>query len=322
MRIADLGERKAIQRIVTHFTEGAHWGIGDDCASIPMGKQLILVTTDMISEKFHIPLGATGWQVGWFLTAINLSDIAAKGGRPVGMTLALGVPRSYAIHFLEDVARGANRCAEMYQMAIIGGDTKETESLVFTGTAVGIVDQDVFMPRTGARQGDIVCVTGSLGNAGAGLHVLDDQEGNKEEAIRKILEVTPRIKEGMALGSVGGVTSSMDISDGVASCLYQLQAINDVGFCMCDEKIPVAGYAKKISGGNREMERDWSLYAGGDYELLCTIKREQVSLAQEYVAAVGGILSPIGEVTQGGKILLEIKGEDQVLMDRGFEHFH
>ncbi len=321
MRIADIGERKAIQRIVTHFPDGAHWGIGDDCAAIKIGKQLILVTTDMISEKFHIPSGATGYQVGWFITAVNLSDIAAKAGQPVGMTLALGVPRSYDIEFLEDVARGANRCAEMYKMAIIGGDTKETESLVFAGTAVGVVNQDVFMPRKGARRGDIVCVTGSLGSAGAGLHVLDDQRGNEKEAISKILEITPRIREGMALGSLGGVTSSMDISDGVASCLYQLQTINDVGFRICEKKIPVARYAKKISRGNREMERNWSLYAGGDYELLCTIKKEQVSLAQDYVASVGGILSPIGEVTDGDKILLEIKGEKQVLMNKGFEHF-
>ena len=198
MRIAELGERKAIQRIITHFPEGTHWGIGDDCATIKIGKQLILVTTDMISEKFHIPSGATGYQVGWFIAAVNLSDIAAKGGQPVGMTLALGVPRSYDIHFLEDVARGANRCAEMYKMAIIGGDTKEAESLVFTGTAVGVVDQDVFMPRKGAMRGNIVCVTGSLGSAGAGLHVLDTQGGDEKKAIRKILEITPRIKEGMA----------------------------------------------------------------------------------------------------------------------------
>ncbi len=321
MKISELGERKAIKRIVAHFPQGTYWGIGDDCATIKVGKQLILVTTDMISEKFHIPSGATGWQVGWFVTAVNLSDIAAKAGQPVGMTLALGVPRSYDIQFLEDVARGANSCAKLYNMAIIGGDTKEAESLVFTGTAVGVVDQDVFMPRKGAMIGDIVCVTGSLGSTGAGLHVLDTQGGDEKKAICKILEITPRIKEGIALGTVGGVTSSMDISDGVASSLYQLQMINDVGFCICEEKIPIGGYAKNISGGNREMERNWSLYAGGDYELLCTIKKEQVSLAQDSVAAVGGILSPIGEVTPGGKILLERKGKKHVLMNKGFEHF-
>jgi thiamine-monophosphate kinase len=321
MKISELGEREAIKRIVTHFPESTKWGIGDDCATIKLGKQLILVTTDMISEKFHIPLGATGWQVGWFITAVNLSDIAAKAGQPVGMTLALGVPRSYDIQFLEDVARGANSCAKMYNMAIIGGDTKETESLMFTGTAVGVVDQDVFMPRKGAMKGDIVCVTGSLGSAGAGLHVLDKKKGDKKKAIRKILEIFPRVTEGLALGTVGGVTSSMDISDGVASSLYQLQMINDVGFRICDEKIPVAGYAKNISGGNREMERNWSLYTGGDYELLCTIKKGQISAAQDYVAAVGGILTPIGEVTPGDKIMLEIKGEKHVLMNKGFEHF-
>jgi len=266
-------------------------------------------------------LGATGWQVGWFITAVNLSDIAAKAGQPVGMTLALGVPRSYDIQFLEDVACGANSCAQMFEMAIIGGDTKEAESLMFTGTAVGVVDQDVFMPRKGAMKGDIVCVTGSLGSAGAGLYVLNNQSGDEKTAVRRILEVVPRVKEGMALGAVGGVTSSMDISDGVASSLYQLQMINDVGFHIYAEKIPVADYAKNISGGNRKMERNWSLYTGGDYELLVTIKKNQVSVAQESVAGVGGILSPIGKVTRGEDIVLESNGEKHVLMNKGFEHF-
>ena len=321
MRLSDIGERNAIKKIISHFPQDVEVGIGDDCAAIKIGKKLVLITTDMISEKTHIPPGATGFQVGWFVTAINLSDIAAKGGQPMGLTLAMGVPRSYDLEFLENVARGANMCARTYGVTIMGGDTKEADAPVFMGTAVGVVNQELFMSRRGAKNGDIVCVTGTLGRAGAGLYVLRENSGDDKMATKEILEVSPRIPEGMALGALGCVTSSMDISDGVASCLYQLQEVNNVGFRVYEDKIPLSPYAKRTSGGKWEREKNWAFYSGGDYELLCTIKKEKVSLARDRVASVGGILSPIGEVISKQDILLVDREGEKILDDKGFEHF-
>jgi thiamine-monophosphate kinase len=177
------------------------------------------------------------------------------------------------------------------------------------------------MSRRGAKKGDIVCVTGTLGRAGAGLFVLGKNRKDDKEAIKRIVEIFPRVHEGRALGALGYVTSSMDISDGVASCLYQLQKINGVGFKVYEEKIPLSGYAKKISGGNGAWERNWAIYSGGDYELLCTVKREKVSMVQECVKAVGGILSPIGEVISKQDILLVGEKGETIIEERGFEHF-
>ena len=111
--LSDLGERKAIKLISKIISKGdIEVGIGDDCAAINMGKEYLLITTDMITKKTHMPKEMTPFQIGWFIVAINLSDIASKGGTPLGLVLSFGLPKKTSDAFLKDLTKGADACAE------------------------------------------------------------------------------------------------------------------------------------------------------------------------------------------------------------------
>ena len=187
MKLSDIGERNAIKRIETILSKGdVAVGIGDDCAAFTIGDDYLLVTTDMITQKTHIPEGMTPFQIGWFVVAINLSDIAAKGGRPLGLVLALGLPKNTSELFFTELMKGADACAIQNDTHIVGGDTKENPEITICGTAFGLVRKDEFMPRKGAKIGDVVAVTGTLGKAGAGY--LANQHHIHDKALSKALD--------------------------------------------------------------------------------------------------------------------------------------
>ena len=142
-KLIDLGERKAIKMISELISSDKNvLGLIDDCAAIDTGSEYLLVSTDMITQKTHISKQMTPWQIGWFITAINLSDIASCGGKPLGITLSLGLPVDTTDIFLKEIIRGASKCATMYQTEILGGDTKENPNITLCGTALGLVKKD------------------------------------------------------------------------------------------------------------------------------------------------------------------------------------
>lgn len=321
-KLSDLGERKAIHFISNILSKGdVAVGIGDDCAALEFGEEYLLVSTDMISEETHIPKIMTPWQIGWFIVAINLSDIAAKGGRPLGMVLSLGLPKGTSDMFLEELIEGADDCATTYDTSIIGGDTKENPSITLCGTVFGTVQKKEFMPRKGAKPGDIVAVTGSLGKAGAGHYAMQHNIENKG-ILKNLLEPKPRLQEGMALARKKTVTSCMDISDGLSSSLYQLQEVNNIGFEIDMEKIPLSPLLLKLARENEQMDvYKYGLHFGGDYELLLTLPPDRFEKAQKSVRKVGGHLTGIGRVTKDSKIHIIEGGVKKILPDRGYEHF-
>ena len=140
----------------------------------------------------------TPYQMGWFLVAINLSDIAAKGGDPLGLVLSYGLPKKTSEPFLRQLTKGADDCAVTFGTTIVGGDTKETTEITLCGTAFGSVKKAEFMSRIGAHPGDVVAVTGTLGKAGAGYYALK-QKSNEKKLSKALLEPLPRLKEGRLL---------------------------------------------------------------------------------------------------------------------------
>jgi thiamine-monophosphate kinase len=188
------------------------------------------------------------------------------------------------------------------------------DSITICGTALGMVKKKEFMPRMGARNGDIICVTGELGSAGISLQNL--KRGKDGEAVKKILLISPRIREGRAAVLTHGVTASMDISDGLASSLYQLLKINGVGFSVRAEKIPVDREAKF-----EKNAIDLAIYSGGDYELLFTVSPDMVDNVKKAVEGVGCKITDIGTVIKEKKVIL-LDGEVERRMEnRGYEHF-
>jgi thiamine-monophosphate kinase len=319
--LEDIGERRVIDVIKGLLTGGkVAVGIGDDCAAIDMGDEYLLITTDMINERTHIPK-ATAEQIGWHLVAINLSDIASKGGRPIGVVTALGLPRRTGIEFVKGLARGMDRCATTFDTFIIGGDTKESGELNLTGTAFGLVKKDAFMPRSGARPGDMVAVTGRLGGAAAGFQAINS--GLKRPAAQKaLLEPWPRVREGIALGYTHIITSCIDISDGLSTSLHHLAKASKMGFSISRDLLPVHEEVYKVGFADEKAVEEAVLHFGGEYELLMTIDPGLGSLAKASAAvnSQGTELTVIGVVTEKG-VVMKRGNKLMDLEDRGWEHF-
>lgn len=317
--LRDIGERKAIQIITKILDQGDFpLGLTDDCAAIEMGKNYLLISIDMINERTHVPVGMEPYDMGWHVVAVNLSDIASKGGRPLGVEVAVGMPRGRDVHDLEDIARGMDSCARKYGTAIAGGDTKECYEITLSGVALGIVPKNRIMLRKGGKVGDIVAITGKLGKAACGYHAL--KHGlDIESAVRKLFRPEPRAAEGVALSKSGVVTSCMDVSDGLASSIYQVCEASGVSMEIDFEKLP---RTEEISQIEFVPEPELLLYFGGDYELLATVKPDGFKKVRAAVKRKGGQLTEIGRVVkQSDTNKLIRKGEVEVLENRGYEHF-
>lgn len=321
MKLSALGERKIIEILKPILdSHEVAVGIGDDCAAIDCGKNYLLITTDMINARTHIPVLANPFQIGWHLVAINLSDIAAKGGTPIGILTAVGLPKDIDIKFAKQLARGMRACADEYKVAVVGGDTKESETITLCGTAIGYVPKNQIMLRTGARVGDIIAVTRDLGKAGSALYAIKHKI-NPDEAIETLLMISPRIREGIMLARTKSITSSIDISDGLAASIYQLSNLNDVGYAIYVDLIPVSQNAKKLSTKFKVPIEEFCLYSGGDYELLVTVNPKLFSSMKRKVEKNGCKLTQIGIVTKEKRNIL-IRGKRIALLkNKGYEHF-
>jgi len=316
MKVGELGER-ALVKLMAELIEckavlcpGA-----DDCSAIAYGDQYLVVTTDMLHKKTHFPREMTGYQVGWMATAATLSDIAAMGASPIGVTMAVGIPRDTDVAFALDVMRGCNACCTQNGATLLGGDTDEHEELTLVGTAIGSVQQDKMLTRAGATAGNVVCVTGELGLAAAGVKMLlESQYADhplRDRALTKLFEPQPRIAYGRALADSGAVTALIDTSDGLGLSLYELSRASNCGFFLQGADLPISEAARSVSRDLGDM-LTLAIYRGGDYELLFTAQHG-------LLAAIPIPYTIIGKVTESG-MQLDINGVVQELRAEGYEH--
>ncbi len=317
--LCGLGEREAIKILGKILKSEAAVGIGDDCAAIDIGDRYLLITTDMMATRTHMPKGMAPYDIGWSIVAVNLSDIASMGGKPIALVVAIGLTRGHPIEFLEQLADGMNDCARRFETSIVGGDTKEHESLILCGTAFGEVEKDRIMLRRGAKAGDLVAVTGELGRAGAGFHSIKRGMGLKE-AESVFLRPWPRVREGTALAASGIVTSCMDISDGISSSIFELTRCSGMTFEIDYSLIPKA---KEVDMAFHDIERqkDLVLNFGDDFELLFTVKREEAERLAQLSKEIGTPLTVVGKVTSGEENILIDNGKREKLENLGYEHF-
>ncbi|MEN6395495.1 MAG: thiamine-phosphate kinase, partial [Methanoregula sp.] len=188
----------------------------DDCAVLPCGDQLIVATTDMLHKTTDFVEGMTDWQIGWMSAAVTISDIASMGAAPKYVLIAVGLDRW---EHLSGVMQGAQDACKKFGAAIIGGDIDHHDELTVVTTGLGLVDREHLVQRTGARAGDLVCITGTPGQAQGWLDGYNQFE-------KGLFEPQPRVEEGRRL-AFGGVTAMMDDSDGIALSLYDLMSVND-----------------------------------------------------------------------------------------------
>ncbi len=320
-KLSDIGEREAVALLTRIFDRGQPIGLGHDCGVVDWGEDYLVITTDVVNPRTHIPEGARADQVGWYLVAINLSDIAAAGARALGFVAALSLPPSTETEFLKGLAQGMEACAREFGIAILGGDTKESDMMSLAGTAIGRVRKDRILLRKGARPGDAIVVTGDLGRAGLAYAQLPDP-ASREDGIEELLHPYPRLREAAIYSESGAVTSCMDISDGLGLSLAQMSAMSGLSYAVEWEKVPLH---KPLEALPVARQREYALYSGGDYELVATVKREAVAdlvaRMNEPHRGAHHELTVIGTVGKPGPNTLVAEGKSQPLEGRGWEHF-
>ena len=226
MKLSDLGEFGLIAQIRERFpAPDGTTGIGDDCAILPQrGGRDTLVSTDMLVEGTHfLRDDIPPYSLGWKSAAVNLSDIAAMGGQPTGTFLSLALPADLDAGWVEEFLRGYREISAQFRTPLLGGDTTASPDRICINVAVlGECPTRTARKRSDARPGDLVCVTGTLGDSAAGLKAIlegVEREADVQALIDRHYRPLPRVEEGRQLAATPGVHAMMDISDGIGSDL-------------------------------------------------------------------------------------------------------
>ncbi|MGZ5007901.1 MAG: thiamine-phosphate kinase [Methylobacter sp.] len=308
-----LSEFSLIQRFFTRQqikNPSTRLGIGDDCAllSIPEGYELA-VTTDTMVENVHFFAGTDPELLGHKLLAVNLSDLASMGAKPVSVTLALTLPKVDE-NWLTAFAKGFLNLAECYSVDLIGGDTT-SGPLTLTVQAMGLVPKGQALMRSAARPGDLIYMTGLLGEAGLGLKIKYGYVcADAEAALIRFNRPDPQIEVGQGL--IGVANACIDISDGLAGDLGHILEQSQVGACLDWDSLPLSDAVRTYI----ENTCDWAmpLTAGDDYELCFTVSPERVGQLPANVTKIGIIEAQPG-------LRLNKSGRIEQLEVKSFEHF-
>lgn len=264
----------------------------DDCAVLPYGEDFLVATTDMLHETTDFPAGMTDRQVGWMSAAVTISDIAAMGAAPAWLLVAAGLDRPER---LSGILQGAKDCCDRFGAKIVGGDIDRHDELTIVTTGLGIVEKDRIVRRCGSRVGDAICVTGTPGRAQAALD-------GYHEFDAALLEPQPQVKEGRVLGAAG-VTSMMDVSDGIALSLHDLLSVNPCGYAVDTGLLPVP------EGVPEPAAREMALFGGGDFGLLFTCPKDRLPIGGVQYTVIGEVISDPACLADG-----------KPLPKRGYQH--
>ncbi len=333
-----LGEFGVIERLTQAFKPGdlrVLRGVGDDAAVVELRDELVqVITTDLLAEGVHfdrlfMPLRHLGYKAA----IVNFSDVYAMNARPDFMTVSMAVSTHYSVEQLEEIYDGIKRACDEHEVNLVGGDTSASRAgLMISVTALGTGHRDRISYRSGCAPRDIICVSGDLGGAIAGLMVLNREKrvyldnpsiqpdlAGHEYVIERQLRPRARRDVVLALEQQGVVPTSMiDISDGLASELTHLSRASQQHLQIYQEKIPVDYQTQQVAELFGQTGTTYALYGGEDYELLFTLRQDDFKRLEGQSWVI-----PIGYSTGEGE------GVDLVLADNsvvpvqpmGYNHF-
>ena len=336
MKLKGLGEFSLINRLTKQmrsYNKSVILGIGDDAAAFRATSdgKCFLVTCDMLVEGHHFYRDwITPEQLGHKALAVSLSDIAAMGGVPLYCLISAGWPSQMDMEDAEGIYRGVGKLAESFGVFIIGGDTVSAPQLILDVTVIGEMSENP-VTRNGAKPGDLIAVTGTIGASAAGFAILErglSSEGNLSLAERQVLlqahlQPLPRIREARILVEKGPPSAMIDISDGLASEIHHICESSSVGAEIDQLKLPINQETKKTAEIMQKNLLDWVLYGGEDYELLVTLPEHKILAVKEKLHSLGVAFTVIGCVTDKNKGI-KLKGDDGLavsLEKKGYDHF-
>jgi thiamine-monophosphate kinase len=318
-----VSEFDLIKRFFTrdNKSEDVVLGIGDDAAllSLPEGQQLV-VTTDTLIENVHFPEEIPPEFIGYKALAVNLSDLAAMGAQPRWVTLALSLPEADEM-WLEGFSRGFLGLADEYGVSLVGGDTTRGP-LSITVQAMGLVPEGQALLRSGALPGDLIYVSGSIGDAGLALSALKAEAQLSAEAYQSLVmrlhKPTPRMALGIALR--GLATSCIDVSDGLLADLNHVLEASAVGADIVLQQIPLSPLVRQWA----EHHADFAVPAtwGDDFELVFTVPAASQQILEQVASRLDVPLSMIGKISaETGLRLFTPAGEAVTVAQTGYDHF-
>jgi len=324
--VEELGERKIIEIILGCLDQMPNMPVpfGDDVSAVDIGNEkLAVIKTDMLVGKTDVPPSMNLWQAARKAVVMNISDLAAKGVKPIALLASIGIPRGFAKKDIEQIGKGLNAGAREYNAYVLGGDTNEASDLVMSCTVFGIVEKRYLMKRGGAKPDDLVAVTGVFGKTSSGLKILlkglTAPAEMRKELVNTVLMPQARLKEGLALTQIHAVTASIDSSDGLAWSLHEISRASNVGFVI--DNLAVAREAEEFAKIHDLDPVELSLYGGEEYELVVTIKPKLWGKAKKAIEQVGASLIKIGHVTGEKSLLLRTEEKTVSIEARGWEHF-
>lgn len=328
------GEFALIERIadlMPTYRDDLLVGIGDDAAVLRRGakKPLTVVTTDMLFEDVHFRLSwMDPYRLGWKAVAVNLSDVAAMGARPTFTFVSLALAAATSVAFVDELYRGMRDVCALHGAVIAGGDTNVSpRRLVLSVTQMGVVAKKALALRSRALPGDALIVTGSLGNAAAGLALLESRspecaEQIAPEAVAAQLQPRPRVREARAAVGTGSVSAMMDLSDGLLGDLRKMCRASETGARVSAANVPVGEGAERAASADGSADAmHWALNGGEDYELLITAPLDRADAVCEAIAETGTPAAVIGEITEGRDVILVREDGEEEVVRRGWDHF-
>jgi len=328
--VRDVGEFALIEYLANQLPKrtgqhGVSIGIGDDAAVWqPSPGNSVVVTTDALVRDIHFRLGWTDWSsLGHKAIAVNISDIAAMGATPRLATIVLGLTGDERVGDLGRMYEGIGDIAGAFGVAVAGGDVVRTpHDLMLSVTLIGEVDPDQVVRRSGARPGDLVVVSGTLGASAAGLRLLESPRtaATADLLVAAHLRPVPRVALGQVMHEAG-VTAAMDLSDGLLGDLRKILDASGVSAGIDIDRVPVLPAVRAL------FPDEWTelaLRGGEDYELLMTIPHDRFDGLRDRAKVVGATVTPVGSITptDGGPTLSVTRdGRELNAGDSAFDHF-
>lgn len=303
LKVSDIGEKELVKYIIANSKEITP----DDTAITNLNGTNLISTCDMLIQSRHFPQNMTYFEMGFKSVTVNVSDLAAMGSEALGFLLSIAIPKNLELDSFKQIIDGVLSACDYYSIPLIGGDTNEASEIIISGTALGLCDNPLM--KNTYNKDDLIVITGEIGHAALGFN-LDSMDN---VYAKKALKPIARLKEGILIKD-SGATSATDITDGLASELYEMKK-DGFGFMIYEEMIGISDEYKEISNSLNLDYLDLILHVGEDFELLFTISEENLEkLNISYKV--------IGEVNCSDKIELTLENNCiEEIRNKGYEHY-
>ncbi|WP_138432053.1 thiamine-phosphate kinase [Fodinibius saliphilus] len=333
--IGDLSEEQIIALFANSSSSPNEIGIGDD-SSVTEGPRGLkqLISTDLIVEHVHFRRQEISPRfLGYKALAINLSDIAAMGGRPTGFYVSLALPKELSVNWLRQFRNGLVALAQEYDISLLGGDTTRSQNdIIINITIIGVGKPQQVKLRSDAEVGDILCVTGTVGDSAAGFEILShpDQYTHLAKSVRQQLlgrhqEPEPEVEKGQWLAQEKTVHAMIDLSDGLLRDAYHIAHQSHCRIKIALEQLPLSRAFRSFyeKDGTHEQAQEFAVVGGEDYKLLLTVAKDGVKdLQKRYKQNFGTILHQIGSVSEGdSEVGMLRSGASVEIKEQEFKHF-